>query len=91
MEDTPKSVDVLDNDSDPNGDPLTVTTLTPDAAHGTVSFVDMPPGWHITTGPSVILYDPARTATGAYRVRSESFLFDPGTRREGYGLLIGGR
>lgn len=61
------------------------------AAAGKVSFVDMPPGWHITTGPSVILYDPARTATGAYRVRSESFLFDPGTRREGYGLLIGGR
>ena len=35
------------------------------AAHGTVSFVDMPPGWHITTGPSVILYDPARTARRA--------------------------
>lgn len=61
------------------------------AEAGAVSFVDMPPGWHITTGPAVILYDPARTATGNYRVRSESFLFDPGTRREGYGLLLGGR
>lgn len=60
------------------------------AAHATVSFVDMPPGWHVTTGPSVILFNPTRTATGTYRVRSESFLFDPGTRREGYGVLIGG-
>jgi hypothetical protein len=60
------------------------------AAHAAVSFVDMPPGWHVTTGPSVILFNPTRTATGTYRVRSESFLFDPGTRREGYGVLIGG-
>jgi hypothetical protein len=35
--DTAKSVNVLDNDTDPNGDPLTVTTLTPTAAHGSVS------------------------------------------------------
>ncbi len=61
------------------------------AAPAEVSFVDMPPGWHVTTGPSVILFQPERTASGAYSVRSESFLFDPGTRREGYGLLIGGR
>ena len=61
------------------------------AAPADLSFVDMPPGWHITTGPSVILFRPDRTAEGAYSVRSESFLFDPGTRREGYGLIIGGR
>ena len=36
-QDTPKSVNVLANDTDPNGDPLTVTTLAPTAAHGTVS------------------------------------------------------
>src|SRR5262249_2407941 len=36
-EDAPGSVNVLANDSDPNGDALTVTTLTPTAAHGTVS------------------------------------------------------
>lgn len=56
-----------------------------------VTFVVMKPGWHITTGPSVILYDPTQTASGAYTVRSETFLFDPGTRREAYGILLGGR
>lgn len=55
-----------------------------------LSFVDMPPGWHITTGPSVILYNPERVASGTYTVRSESFLFDPGTRREAYGIFVGG-
>ena len=36
-EDTPKDVDVLANDSDPDGNTLTVTTLSPSAQHGTVS------------------------------------------------------
>jgi hypothetical protein len=71
------------------------------AGHGTptasapsakdVTFVVMQPGWHITTGPSVILFDPNVKAAGAYTVKSETFLFDPGTRREAYGVLIGGR
>ncbi len=51
---------------------------------------DMPPGWHITTGPAGILYHPEKTASGAYRVESESFLFDPGQRNEAYGIFIGG-
>ena len=80
-------------------------TVRPDgpahAAHGSASaagasakdvvFVVMKPGWHITTGPSVILYDATHTAAGTYGVKSETFLFDPGTRREAYGVLIGGR
>lgn len=56
-----------------------------------VPFWDMPPGWHITTGPACILYDPAQTVRGQYRVQATTFLFDPGTRREGYGVFIGGR
>jgi hypothetical protein len=56
-----------------------------------LTFVVMKPGWHITTGPSVILFDPTQKAAGAYAVKSETFLFDPGTRREAYGILIGGR
>jgi hypothetical protein len=56
-----------------------------------ISFVIMRPGWHITTGPSAILYDPALQATGSYRVDAEIFLFDPGDRLEAYGVLIGGR
>jgi len=52
-------------------------------------FVTMTPGWHITTGPSGIFYDPATTAEGQYRVSSEIYLF-PGDRREGFGIFIGG-
>lgn len=58
----------------------------PDSA---IYFVDMPPGWHITTGPRAILYDPEMTASGTYHVRSEIFLF-PGDRLEGYGVFFGG-
>jgi hypothetical protein len=38
-------------------------------------FVGMAPGWHVTTGPSVILWDPARVAAGTYRLESEIFFF----------------
>ncbi|WP_396625564.1 hypothetical protein [Luteitalea sp.] len=55
-----------------------------------VSFVTMPPGWHVTTGPAAILYRPAGKASTRYTLHTEIFQFDPGTRREGYGVLIGG-
>jgi hypothetical protein len=55
----------------------------------TVRLVTMPPGWHVTTGPAVITYDPAWQAQGSYRVEMESFLF-PGDRLEGFGLFVGG-
>ena len=55
----------------------------------TIYFVEMPPGWHITTGPAAILYDPALTAQGSYRVESEIYLF-PAERRESFGVFIGG-
>ncbi len=58
----------------------------PDSA---LYFVTMPPGWHITTGPATILYDPSQTAEGEYRLQSKIFLF-PGDRREGFGVFIGG-
>jgi hypothetical protein len=56
-----------------------------------VQFMDMAPGWHVTTGPSTILYRPTNTARGSYRVEAEIHLFDPGERREGYGIFVGGR
>ncbi len=59
------------------------------APESALYFVTMEPGWHITTGPATIMYDPSRVARGEYRVRSEIFLF-PGDRREGFGLFIGG-
>jgi hypothetical protein len=50
----------------------------------------MPSGWHITTGPAAIFYDSSRSASGEYRLEAETMLFDPGNRREGYGILFGG-
>lgn len=54
-------------------------------------FVSMPPGWHITTGPSGIFWDPALTASGFFRAEMEVFLFDPRGRREAFGIFFGGR
>lgn len=54
-------------------------------------FVGMPPGFHVTTGPAAILYHPDSTAAGDFRLESETFLFDPGERREAYGVFFGGR
>ena len=55
-----------------------------------VYLVTMPPGWHVTTGPAIIAWDPAWQASGTYRVELEAFLF-PGERQEGYGLFLGGK
>ncbi|HSR43332.1 MAG TPA: hypothetical protein VLL48_14185, partial [Longimicrobiales bacterium] len=55
-----------------------------------VYFVDMPPGWHVTTGPAAILWNPGTAVDGSYRVEMEVFLFDPESRREGFGLFVGG-
>ena len=62
----------------------------PDAPDSALFFVTMTPGWHITTGPAGILYDPARRGSGNYMVESEIFLF-PGERLEGFGVFFGGR
>lgn len=59
------------------------------AADTAIYFVDMPPGWHVTTGPAAILYHPDNTAKGSYRLESEIYLF-PGERAEGFGVFIGG-
>jgi hypothetical protein len=58
----------------------------PDSA---IYFVDMAPGWHVTTGPAAILFDPAMMATAPFRLESKIFLF-PGDHREGYGIFFGG-
>ena len=63
----------------------------PDRPADDTYFVEMPPGWHITTGPAVILWDPATTASGRFDIESEVFLFDPRGRREAFGVFVGGR
>lgn len=61
-----------------------------DAGHDNIHFVNMTPGWHVTTGPAAILYHPALTVSGPYRARAEYHLFPPGDRNEAFGLFVGG-
>lgn len=55
-----------------------------------VSLVTMQPGMHVTTGPAMIAYHPDSVATGDFTIESETFLFDPGSRREAFGFFVGG-
>ncbi len=63
----------------------------PTASMDDLYFVDMPPGWHITTGPAAILYDPARVGEGAFTIDTEIFQFPTHRVREAYGIIFGGR
>ncbi len=56
-----------------------------------IFFVNMTPGWHITTGPAAIFYHPDLVASGGYTLESTIHLFDPGERREAYGVFLGGQ
>ena len=53
-------------------------------------FVGMPPGWHVTSGPAGIYYAPDESASGDFRAEMEVYLFDPGQRREAFGIFLGG-
>ena len=70
--------------------PATVTDSDKDLPATKWFFVAMPPGWHITSNPGVVIYHPTRTGAGLYRLQSQAFLF-PGTGQEEYDVLIGGR
>jgi hypothetical protein len=65
-----------------------VTTLDPPA--DAWLFGNMPPGWHITTRPAAVLFEPSAVASGRFAVEAETFLF-PGTSPSGFGLFVGGR
>jgi hypothetical protein len=54
-------------------------------------FVEMPPGWHVSTGPAGIFWTPVNTASGDFRAEMEVYLFDPQGRREAFGIFVGGR
>ncbi len=66
-------------------------TIGPDAETADIRFVNMTPGWHVTTGPAAIFYHPASTAEGNYRAETTIHLFDPGRRNEAFGLFLGGQ
>jgi hypothetical protein len=56
-----------------------------------IYFVNMTPGWHVTTGPSAIFYHPDSTASGESRIEAVIHLFEPqGRHREAFGIFFGG-
>lgn len=63
-----------------------------DAESADVYFVNMTPGWHITTGPAGIYYHTDNKAEGDFILDSKIYLFDTkGRNREAFGLFIGGQ
>ena len=55
-----------------------------------VKFVTMGSGFHVTTGPAVVLWQPSNTATGAYTVKARFRLVKPSGHNNYYGLVFGG-
>lgn len=55
-----------------------------------IYYVNMVPGWHITTGPAAIFWHPASTAEGTYRAETVIHLFNPEGRNEAFGIFLGG-
>jgi hypothetical protein len=55
-----------------------------------VRFMQMGDALHVVTGPHVILWNPARTATGQYRAGATFSLARAPERLEGFGLFVGG-
>lgn len=64
--------------------------ISSDTASADIYFVNMEPGWHITSGPAAIYWNSDQTANGDYRASAQFHLFDPGQRREAFGLFFGG-
>lgn len=58
-----------------------------------LSFVEMKPGFHITTnGFSGIMYHPEMTGRGTFEALMKVYFFKPqSSHQEGYGLFVGGR
>lgn len=56
-----------------------------------VHFMDMNGRLHAELGPAGIFYNPAHTATGAFRAQGTFTLNKPSAHPEAFGLLVGGR
>src|SRR5215212_9517371 len=54
-------------------------------------FVGMGPGFHVTSGPAAIYWNPANTAKGNYTVTSTFTQTKAATHPEGYGIIISGQ
>ena len=55
-----------------------------------VAFTKAGTGWRVTTGPAAVLYQPTRTATGAYTVDATFTQNKAPTHAEAYGIVFGG-
>jgi hypothetical protein len=55
-----------------------------------IKFSAMPPGWHLTAGPSAIYWNPQTTATGPHEVRASIVQMKPLAHLEAYGVFFGG-
>ena len=56
-----------------------------------VMFMPMGGGYHVKTGPHVILWQPERTAEGVFTASATFTQSKAPARLEGYGLLVGGQ
>lgn len=64
----------------------------PDADTTKLSFETMSPGWHITSGPAAIFYDPSKAGKGNFTAETLIHLFKPASPHdEAFGLLVGGK
>ena len=54
-----------------------------------VSFAKMGNGWHATTGPAAVFYNPQTTATGTYAVDATFTQTKAPAHAEAYGLVFG--
>ena len=71
--------------------PNSEVVIGDDAESADIFFVNMTPGWHLTTGPAGIFYHPASTVEGDFTLQATTYLFDTkGRNREGFGVFIGG-
>lgn len=66
-------------------------TIGADPETSDIYFVNMKPGWHITTGPRAIFWHPASSAEGSFKAHTKIHLFDPKGRNEAFGLFFGGQ
>jgi len=55
-----------------------------------VTFTTVGSGFQIATGPAVVAWDPAHTATGTYTLRGKFTLLAPSGHTNYYGLVFGG-
>ena len=76
------------NLDDPNTEPL--VHANSDSTNG-IFFVNMKPGWHITTGPAAIFSHPGLSGSDEFKAETAIHLFDPGQRKESFGLFLGGQ